>query len=353
MTSGIFFTKEFWPTVGGIGGHSHQMARHLTEMGENITLLHYVPEGYQGDDDFDKNCGYPVVRFSTKIGTGRWYRNPWARRKLVSTVLREGRRINADYLIYNGWGGSSLFELSLAMAAKILRIPAFFFVHSSQGFPEMRSKVHEITTKVLLRSAAGVITVCYWAIPFLDRFNVRSERIHVIHNGFDLREADTYLRRRNPATFAHLDSVLPVGGPNILMMSRLHPNKRIDRLVRAMPLILAAMPNARLAIGGVGSEEDHLRRLIADSPARDSIGLLGLVAGDEKFECLSRSAVFALPSDHEAFPLALLEAAAFGKPVVATPVGGVTEAVDHSETGLLVEPDDNQALAAAVIELSC
>ena len=327
------------------------MAKHLTELGEDIALLHYVPEGYQGDEEFDRKCDWTIVRFSTKVGTGGWYRNPWARRELVTTVVGHARRASADYLIYNGWGGSPLFDLSLAAAAKILRIPAFLFVHSSHGFPEVRSKAHEFSTKALLRSAAGVITVCHWAIGFLDGFKVKPERIHVIHNGVDLAETDRYLRQRNPDAFARLDEALPRDRPTILAMSRLHSNKRIDRLVQVMPQILAAVPGARLAIAGVGEEEAHLRRLISKSSAEDSINLLGLVAGDEKFECLARSSVFALPSDYEAFPLAILEAAAFGMPVVATPVGGVPEAIDHLETGLLVQPDDDRALAEALIRL--
>ena len=79
--------------------------------------------------------------------------------------------------------------------------------------------------------------------------------------------------------------------------------------------------------------------------------LLGLVTGDEKLECYARCDVFALPSDYESFGLVLLEAGAFRKPVVATEVGGVREAIEHGVSGLIVEPGDNKALADAIIRL--
>ena len=118
-----------------------------------------------------------------------------------------------------------------------------------------------------------------------------------------------------------------------------------------MPSVQAAVPGARLVIAGTGDEEERLREMIADSPAGSSIALLGEVSPEEKFECYARSDVFALATDYEGFGLIFLEANAFGKPVVATRVGGVPEAVEHGVSGLLVEPGDSQALGDAIIRL--
>ena len=352
MANGIFFTKEVlaWK-LEAFKSTPTRWPRHLTELGEKITLLHYVPEGYRGDDEFDRTCGYPVVRFSTKVGTGRWYKDIPARTLLFATLVKEARRIGAEYIIYNGFDGSPLFIASLFFANRILGIPAYLFIHYSGGFPESRSRLHRFATSTMLRSAAGVITVSRWAVPFLDKFKVKPERLHVIHNGVDLREADFYQRVRNPDRFARLDDALPIGGPNILCVARLHTNKRIDRLILAMPRILEEVPDAKLAIAGIGNEEGNLRRMMSDSPAKHSITFLGLVTGEEKFECYARCSVFALPSDFESFGLVLIEAGAFGKPVVATQIGGVPEAIQHSKNGLLVAPDDDRALADAIVGL--
>ncbi len=360
MANGIFFTQQFWPSVNGVAEHSHQIAKHLTELGENITLLHVVREGYEGEDEFDRNCGYPVVRFSTKIGTGGWYKDPWARRLLVTTLVKEARRIDADYVIYNGVGsnpgirGKPLFNACLAAAPRILGIPAFLYIHDTHGLAtvrETKSRFQALMANWLWKSAAGVLTVSYWNLPRLEEVGLNSGRVHVIHNGFDLREADAYLRRRDPGRFSRLDAAFPEGSPVIFSVARLVPHKRIDRLIEIMPSVLAAVPGARLVIAGTGDEEERLREMIAESPASDSITMLGMVSPDEKFECYARSDVFALATDYEGFGLIFLEANAFGKPVVATRVGGVPEAVEHGVCGLLVEPGDSQALADAIIRL--
>ncbi len=330
------------------------MAKHLTELGENITLLHYVPDGYQGDDEFDRTCGYPVVRFSTKIGTGRWYRDPWARRVLFTTLLIQARRHNADYVIYNGWGGNPLFDACLAAVPRILRIPSFLYIHDAADqlrIMETQSRLQVFMSRALFKSAAGVLTVCRWNLPHLDRLRIELERVHVIHNGFDLREADAYLRSRDPRGFSRLSVAFPEGSQVILSVARLVPHKRIDRLIEVMPRVVDAVPGARLAIAGTGDYEERLRKMAGDSPARDSITLLGMISPEEKFECYARCDIFALATDYEGFGLIFLEANSFGKPVVATSVGGVPEAVQHGVSGLLVEPDNSQVLADAIIRL--
>ena len=320
-------------------------------MGENITVLSHSRDGVQGGDDLDRHCGYSVVRFSTKIGTGGWYRDPWSRRLLLTTLVREARRTHADYIVYNGVGGLPLFDFSLALAPRIVGIPAFIFIHTGTDLPHNGSKLKSVTLNWLMRSAAGVLLVSSWNLSLMDRFELEPKRVHVIHNGFDLREADSYLHNRNSNKFDHLDAALPIGAPNILCIARLNRSKRIDRLIRVMPRVLSSVPDARLAIAGTGDEEGQLRQQIADSPSKDSISLLGLVSPAEKFECYARCSLFALASDSEGFGLVFLEANAFGKPVVGTAIGGVPEAVEHDKSGLLVEPEDDQALADAIIEL--
>ena len=185
----------------------------------------------------------------------------------------------------------------------------------------------------------------------MGRLNVKPERVHVVYNAVDLRESDAYLGRRQPDGFPRLDAALPMGAPNILTMARLNPVKGIDKMIRAMPRIAAAVPGAKYAIAGDGEDADRLSRLVADSPAKDSITMLGQVTGDEKLECYARSSVFAMPSGDEGFPLVFPEANAFSKPVISTTVGGIPEVVVNGETGLLVEPDDEEGLSNAVIRL--
>ncbi|MCM1078500.1 MAG: glycosyltransferase family 4 protein [Bacteroidales bacterium] len=92
-----------------------------------------------------------------------------------------------------------------------------------------------------------------------------------------------------------------------------------------------------LRIGG-NQEEEKLKRIIHDAGLESFVKFEGFVKGDKKTECLNWCDVYILPSFNEGLPIAILEAMAYGHPVVSTPVGGIPVVVRDGENGILVEP---------------
>ncbi len=105
------------------------------------------------------------------------------------------------------------------------------------------------------------------------------------------------------------------------------------------------MPEARLAILGSGPLEAETRRLVAELELDDAVTLPGRT---DIRDWLERADVFVHTSRWEGFGIVLLEAMLAGLPVVATRVSAVPEVVADGETGLLVDPGDDQGLAAAL-----
>jgi glycosyltransferase involved in cell wall biosynthesis len=101
---------------------------------------------------------------------------------------------------------------------------------------------------------------------------------------------------------------------------------------------------------GDGPERARLELIAAELKLRDSVHFLGAVSNPA--DVLAAADVFVLPSLVEGLPLALLEAMRAGKPIVATSVGGVPEAVTSGINGLLVAPADDLALADAIATLA-
>jgi glycosyltransferase involved in cell wall biosynthesis len=134
----------------------------------------------------------------------------------------------------------------------------------------------------------------------------------------------------------------PAGRPTVLTAARLDAQKGLPHLLEAA----AGLPAARFVVAGDGPEraalEAHARRLGLDGRLR----FLGYRSDIPAL--LAACELVVLPSLFEGHPLALLEAMAAGRPVVATAVGGVPEIVDHGVTGLLVPPADSAALGAAI-----
>ncbi len=106
----------------------------------------------------------------------------------------------------------------------------------------------------------------------------------------------------------------------IIFLGRLHPKKRPDAIIRAMPAIRAEIPDAALLLVGVGQEDyvDGLKKLASNLELSASVHFLGHLTGGEKWSALAASRVFALPSLQENFAIAVAEALQAGVPALIT-----------------------------------
>jgi glycosyltransferase involved in cell wall biosynthesis len=135
----------------------------------------------------------------------------------------------------------------------------------------------------------------------------------------------------------------------LLTAGRLHRQKGYDLLLQALSVVQKSFPGVKMLILGEGEEEKSLKKLAHSLELSEKVLFLGLRSDvDRLMQC---SDIFVLSSRWEGFPNVLLEAMAAGKPVVATAVGGVQELVVDEVTGMLVPPQDETALADAIMLL--
>jgi glycosyltransferase involved in cell wall biosynthesis len=175
-------------------------------------------------------------------------------------------------------------------------------------------------------------------------------KLRVVHNGVDVSQVDT-ARRHVEAAKKRRELGIDLRAPLIVNVARLAPYKNHRCLVEAMRTVVDTKPEACLLIIGWGKLEAQLRKQVRRFGLDDHVKLLGHARTEEVLQILAISDVFALPSACEGFNLAILEAMAAGKPVVATGISGIAEAVVDGKTGLLVSPDDPRALAQALLAL--
>lgn len=132
-------------------------------------------------------------------------------------------------------------------------------------------------------------------------------------------------------------------GPIVLTVGRLHPQKGYDVLIRAVE---PGPEDASYFIVGEGPERDALAEEISRSSVGDRVTLLG--ARKDTAALMAAADVVCMPSRWEGSPLALHEALFLGKPVVASAVGGIVDALDDGVSGILVTSEDPRALAEAL-----
>jgi len=139
----------------------------------------------------------------------------------------------------------------------------------------------------------------------------------------------------------------------ILTVGRLSASERYkghDRLIAALPAILARVPDAAYLIVGSGDDGPRLERLAREAGVCDRVVFAGQVPDVELAEYFQLAHVFAMPSTGEGFGIAFLEAAASGLPVIGGNRDGSVDALAEGRIGRLVDPEACAEIAAAVID---
>jgi glycosyltransferase involved in cell wall biosynthesis len=134
----------------------------------------------------------------------------------------------------------------------------------------------------------------------------------------------------------------------VLCVCRFYPRKRIHVLLRAAAQLRTQVPELEVRIVGGGPEADRLRRLWRELHLEGTVRWVGDVTASQLAAEYNRADAFCLPSVQEGFGIVFLEAMAAGKPIVAVRASAVPEVVRH---GLLVEPENDEALADAIGKL--
>ncbi len=191
-----------------------------------------------------------------------------------------------------------------------------------------------------------VIAVSRAAKRVLVQGGVSSRAITVIPNGIEPRYFED---ASASAVVARRELGIPDGSPVIGTIARLSTEKGHRELLQIARAVLDREPDTTFLVVGTGPLAEELRsqaeklgitnRVIFTGARRDVTTLNHLMD------------VFLLPSREEALPLAVLEAMAAARPIVASNVGGVPEVVVNGETGRLFDPDDRDGFVEAIVEL--
>jgi glycosyltransferase involved in cell wall biosynthesis len=198
----------------------------------------------------------------------------------------------------------------------------------------------------LSRSADRVIAVSEEVRSWLLGWGPAASRVEVIRCGIDLDwRGDLAADRRAARTAWDLNDAHWVIGT----IGRADPVKGQEILLAAAAPLLREDPTARLVIIGDGPERPRLLTQAREQGAAARVLLPG--AAPDARRLTAGFDVFALSSHLEGIPLAMLEAMAAARPVVATDVGGVHEVVTHEVSGLLVPPGSPEALRTALLRL--
>ena len=278
-------------------------------------------------DDLDA-AGVPILRL--RRTSPRAVRAWWPLAKFL-------RRERVD-ILHSHMFGSNVWGAAFATLA---RVPVF--VAHEQGFTFEGKRLRPFLDRELIARAADAMIVVSGEDErtMINVGGIRPEKVRLVRNGV--------VPPAPSGGDVRAELGIPPDAEVVGSVAVLRPEKALDVLIDAAALLATEFPRLRLLIAGAGPDEDRLRAIVRDRGLDGTVMLLGLRR--DVADVLSALDVVALSSDREGTPLAVMEAMAAAKPIVATRVGGLPDLVEDGVHGVLVPRRDPRALADAVARL--
>lgn len=327
----IAFVITRGDAVGGATVHVRDMARYLLDRGDRATVL--VGAAKAGNDAavmelrrYDIPC-VPISSLQRAI-------HPVHDITAVSELVRGLRTLKPDLVSTHTAKAGLLGRI----AARAVGIPAIFTPHGwaiNDRISAASGRIFRFAERRAAPMAHTIVNVCEAERQLALAHRIAPlHKLAVIHNGV----------RDVPASLRADASVDP---PRLIMVARFEAPKDHELVLRAL-LPLGAF-DWQMEFVGDGPLMDSTRALAIESGLGSRIHFTG--HSSSTAERLSKSQIFVLASRSEGFPRSILEAMRAGLPVVASDVGGVSEAVAHRQTGFVVGRGDAASLTQSLASL--
>ena len=339
----LLITLGFPPALGGIQNYLY--ARCLAADPDEITVLAPAVPGCRA---FDQAQAFEVRRWPIWLA-----RVPGLRRimQFVLPLLHALTLYQQKRFDLIECGQALPFGLIAWVFKRAFGVPYLVWIYGREILKPQQYPLLRRILRSMLQEATLIISISESTRQAAIQIGASPDRVQVIYPSVDT------VRFRPDIDGSWVMARHGLRGEKVILtVCRLVPRKGIDTVIRAIPAILEAVPNAVYVIVGEGPDRRRLENLAQGLGVADCVHLVGSVddqvlpayyAACDVFVMVSRSIPEA--GEVEGFGIVYLEAGACGKPVVAGRSGGVAEAVQDGVTGFLVEPSDVVAVGDAVI----
>jgi glycogen(starch) synthase len=353
----LYLCDEYPPGQhGGIGTSVQSLARQMARLGHNVVVAGFYSPGYKGDSEFDDQ-GIKVYRFRWLFDMNRLKTDSFlfkaANRILKETGLMDRdikrslvsykqqlEKIITDHKIdivempdYNDYvrfcrSYIPFPILSVPVIVKLHGSITYFNTEAAKQTPEYIFKMEQ----TILNRAAAVASVSNYTAVKSAQYLAYPHGITVLHNGIDTG-ITTPDANKKPG--------------QVIFTGTLVTKKGIYQLAKAWNIVSGQMPAARLIILGKGNQKKVIDCL--NEASKNTVTFLGHVDKDALYDHLSASAISVFSSYAEAFALAPLEAMVCGTAVINSNCTSGPELIEDKVDGLLVNPDDPDEIATAIL----
>ncbi|TYO93888.1 1,4-alpha-glucan branching protein domain-containing protein [Desulfallas thermosapovorans] len=339
----LMLSWEYPPkTVGGLARHVHDLSCALAALGDEVHVI-TCPVSDRGIYSLER--GVHVHRIHPDRLTAQNFME-WVGQLNTAMVERSGKLAEVfgtfDLVHAHDWlVGDAAGKICDQMA-----LPLVATIHATehgrnQGlYTDLQRHIHSLEQE--LANRADLIIGCsrYMGREIARLFNQPADKINIIPNGVDIDSISPDREKKSPGE-----------EKSIVFLGRLVPEKGVQVLIKALPLILQQAGPVKLHIAGKGPYQSELAKLARDLGVAGQVHFNGFVNDHDRNKLLGRSDVAVFPSLYEPFGIVALEAMAAGIPVVVSDTGGLRDIIEHGIDGYCAPPGDPAMLAHYIAEL--
>lgn len=315
----------------GIISHMKNLSMELSKRGHDVTVAtRGRPMRFQEDGvEHCQNARIPIIANGFDVIHAHDVRTSFllartVRRKTSGCRIITNHGVHANpsiYSIYSYWESESIAE-NLVLKAQLYAI--------------------RLAGRIAFRVCDRAIAVSRFVKNELEEiYGVPASKIATVSNGVNIKDF-------NAPTSNNVNKMRDFGNKIIVIVKPYDPVKGLYFMIKALELVHKYSPDFRLVAVGpkpTGKYGEYIKHLIDRSGFGEKIKFTGWIYGNDLASLYHQSAFVAMPSLYESSGITALEAAACSKPVLGFNVGGLAETVQDGKTGILVKPNDTNALA--------
>jgi glycosyltransferase involved in cell wall biosynthesis len=351
----LIVSRTFFPKTGGIEEYIYDRCQ---QESDRIIVL---AGGCPGDRDFDFVQFFPIYRWSIpkflaigKVGSIakqilNMFWSFW-----MAIVLYQRYRYR-----YIEWSYAYDFP-SLLLLSYLLPVKCIIYTHGDDVFCPTRNFLFRSLFGLTLKRMHKIIANSSFTLDYIKKnwqFNTPSQVINpkVRPEKFALGKNENFTELGFKIRQQYQ---IPSSSVLILTVGRLVKRKGFDRVIKSIPTLIAEGVDVHYLVCGKGAIESELKTLAKNLDVSDRVHFAGFVSDRDLAGYYCACDLFAMLTfleensrSIEGFGIVYIEASYFGKPVIASRIGGVADAVFHNETGILVEPDNETEMLSELIRL--
>ena len=333
----ILLTGDFPPTLGGQSRYLYNVFYYLP-IPDKVVITPFV----KGSKVIDNSLSFKIIRIPVFRKSILKILSPLIYFFSFLVLRKKSSLIHCGQVRIAGVVGM-LIKL-------IFGTPYVIYAYGGEFLKFVRFP-QSVIMKMVLKNACKIISISRYTTDHIKALGIPEEKIVQTFLGVDTK--DFYPSCSN----AKISKRYGLKGRKIIMTAcRLDDHKGVDMVISALPRIIKEIKNVTYLVVGSGEDKKRLEEIVKEKCVEDKVIFTGSVSDESLLSFYNLCNLYVMPSRQtlknvEGFGISYVEASACGKPVIGGRSGGVEDAVIDGVTGILVDPEDVDEIANAVIKL--